>query len=65
MDVTVHHDSKEGTSEAVNPSPENIEMESADQQVEDELADSGDDAVPVEAYIDRRKRRMVIDAEDD
>ncbi|TYG42927.1 hypothetical protein ES288_D12G295900v1 [Gossypium darwinii] len=69
MDVTFHHDSKEGTSEAVNPSPENIEMESADQQVEeqveDELADSGDDAVIVEASIDRRRRRMVIDAEDD
>ncbi|MBA0806374.1 hypothetical protein Gohar_005828 [Gossypium harknessii] len=69
MDVTFHHDSKEGTSEAVNPSPENIEMESADQQVEeqveDELADSGDDAVTVEASIDRRRRRMVIDAEDD
>ncbi|XP_012440064.1 uncharacterized protein LOC105765487 isoform X2 [Gossypium raimondii] len=65
-DVT---ESKEGTSEAVNPSPENIEMESADQQVEeqveDELADSGDDAVIVEASIDRRRRRMVIDAEDD
>ncbi|PPD70659.1 hypothetical protein GOBAR_DD32464 [Gossypium barbadense] len=62
-------ESKEGTSEAVNPSPENIEMESADQQVEeqveDELADSGDDAVIVEASIDRRRRRMVIDAEDD
>ncbi|KAH1075387.1 hypothetical protein J1N35_027715 [Gossypium stocksii] len=69
MDVTFHHDSKEGKSEAVNPSPENIEMESADQQVEeqveDELADSGGDAVTVEASIDRRRRRMVIDAEDD
>ncbi|MBA0689925.1 hypothetical protein Goari_007626, partial [Gossypium aridum] len=69
MDVTFHHDSKEGTSEAVNPSPENIEMESVDQQVEeqveDELADSGDDAVTLEASIDRRRRRMVIDAEDD
>ncbi|KAB2054587.1 hypothetical protein ES319_A12G264900v1 [Gossypium barbadense] len=65
MDITFHNDSKEGTSEAVNPSPENIEMESADQQVEDELADSGDDAVTVEASIYRRRRRMVIDAEDD
>ncbi|MBA0875977.1 hypothetical protein Goshw_026901 [Gossypium schwendimanii] len=69
MDVTFHLDSKEGTSEAVSPSPENIEMESVDQQVEeqveDELADSGDDAVTVEASIDRRRRRMVIDAEDD
>ncbi|XVF12596.1 hypothetical protein REPUB_Repub08aG0132500 [Reevesia pubescens] len=71
MDVIFHHDSREGTSEAVklsHVSPENIEVELADQQAEDELADSGDDVASVsfvESTINRRKLRMVIDPEDD
>ncbi|GMJ06484.1 TIMELESS [Hibiscus trionum] len=71
MDVTFLHDSKEGTSEAVKlsqVSPETVEIELEQQQEEDELADSGDDAVAdpfVESSINRRKRRMVIDPEDD
>ncbi|KAE8722683.1 Timeless family protein [Hibiscus syriacus] len=48
--------------------PETGEVETVLEQVEDELADSGDDAVVdsfVESSINRRKRRMVIDPEDD
>ncbi|KAL4348537.1 hypothetical protein GQ457_17G024620 [Hibiscus cannabinus] len=68
MDVTFHHDSKEGTSETVklpHVSPQSVEIELTEQQ----LADSGDDAGAadpfVESSINRRKRRMVIDPEDD
>ncbi|XWS48502.1 hypothetical protein CRYUN_Cryun13aG0083200 [Craigia yunnanensis] len=70
MDDIFHHDSGEGTSEAVKLSRvslENVEGELALKQAEDELADSGDDVSGsfVESTINRRKWRMVIDPEDD
>ena len=71
MDVIFHHDSREGTSEAVKlsrVSPDNVEGELELQQAEDELADSGDDVASgsfVKNTINRRKWRMVIDPEDD